>query len=94
MLSSTEQSIKMERMAQHPAMLPIFEEQLLAYRLRMNDGVRCGCDLLLFRWVPKFWAHGSVCCACAQRHGLPRASPSRARLRHRKHKYLFNGSKT
>ena len=26
-----------------------------------------------------FWTCGSVCCACAQRPGLPRASPSRAR---------------
>ena len=26
---------------------------------------------------PKFWTHGSVCCACAQRPGLPRQSFSR-----------------
>lgn len=40
LLSPTEQRVKMERLAQHPTVLPIFEEQLLAYRLRMNDGVR------------------------------------------------------
>jgi hypothetical protein len=33
----------------------------------------------LFRRVPKFSPYGSVCCACAQRPDLPRASPSRAR---------------
>ena len=38
--------------------------------------------LWLFDWlfsynrVPKFWTHGSVCCACAQRPGLPRACHS------------------
>ena len=26
------------------------------------------------RQVPKFWTYGSVCCACAQRPGLPRQS--------------------
>jgi hypothetical protein len=26
-----------------------------------------------YRRVPKFWTYGSVCCACAQRPGLPRA---------------------
>ena len=29
-----------------------------------------------YRRVPKFWTHGSVCCACAQRPGLPRACHS------------------
>jgi hypothetical protein len=32
-----------------------------------------------YRQVPKCSPYGSVCCACAQRPGLPRASPSRAR---------------
>ena len=45
-----------------------------------------------YRSIPKFWTHGSVCCACAK--GLAcRASPSRARRGHRKHNF-FNGSKT
>ncbi len=35
------------------------------------------------RWVPKNSPYGSVCCACAQRPGLPRASPSRARGGHK-----------
>ncbi len=26
--------------------------------------------------VPKFWTHGSVCCACAQRPGMPRGCHS------------------
>jgi hypothetical protein len=39
-----------------------------------------------YRRVPKFWTYGSVCCACAQRPGLPRASPSRAC---RGHKNIF-----
>ena len=26
-----------------------------------------------YRRVPKFWTYGLVCCACAQRPGLPRA---------------------
>ena len=34
--------------------------------------------------VPKCWAYGSVCCACAQRPGLPRQSFSRT-LRSPKH---------
>ena len=41
--------------------------------------------MALYRWVPKFWTYGSVCCACAQRPSLPRASPFRAGLGHRKH---------
>ena len=36
------------------------------------------CDIcwLLYRGVSKFWAYGSVWCACAQRPGLPRACHS------------------
>ncbi len=30
----------------------------------------------VYRQVPKFWTYGSVCCACAQRPGLPRACHS------------------
>ncbi len=30
----------------------------------------------VYRRAPKFWTHGSVCCACAQRPGLPRACHS------------------
>ncbi len=30
-----------------------------------------------YRGVPKFWAYGSVCCACARRSGLTRACHSR-----------------
>ena len=30
-----------------------------------------------YRRVPKFWTYGSVCCACAQRPGLPRQAFSR-----------------
>ena len=43
--------------------------------------------------VPKFSPYGSVCCACAQRPGLPRQSVSRT-LRPENTKYFFNGSKT
>ena len=32
--------------------------------------------LLQYRGIPKFWTYGSVCCACAQRPGLPRACHS------------------
>ncbi len=32
-----------------------------------------------YRQVPKFWTHGSVCCACAQRPGLPRGGDARER---------------
>jgi hypothetical protein len=31
---------------------------------------------LFNRGVPRFWTYGSVCCACAQRPGLPRACHS------------------
>ena len=34
---------------------------------------------MMYRRVPKFSPYGFVCCACAQRLGLPRASSSRAR---------------
>jgi hypothetical protein len=33
-----------------------------------------------YRWVPKFWTYGSVCCACAE---VTKNTP-----------YFFNGSKT
>ena len=32
---------------------------------------------LMYRWVPKFWTHGSVCCAYTQKPGLLRESFSR-----------------
>ena len=31
---------------------------------------------MLYHRVPKFWTYGSVCCACTQRPGLPRACHS------------------
>ena len=31
----------------------------------------CGTCFVQYHRVPKFWTHGSVCCACAQRPGLP-----------------------
>ena len=50
-----------------------------------------------FRRVPTFCTYGSVCCACAQRPGLPRGRQSFLRTL-RSHKTLnivfFNGSKT
>jgi hypothetical protein len=39
--------------------------------------------------VPKFWTYGSVCCSCAQRHGLPRQSFSRTQ-RSQKTKHIFH----
>jgi hypothetical protein len=33
-------------------------------------------DKVLYHRLPKFWTYGSVCCACAQRPGLPRACHS------------------
>ena len=41
-----------------------------------------------FRRVPKFGTYGSVCCACAQRPGLPRQSFSRTQ-RSQKTSYSF-----
>ncbi len=41
-----------------------------------------------------FWTYGSVCFACAQRPGLPRASPSRVRCGHKNHGMFLNGSTT
>ena len=40
----------------------------------------------------RFHPYGSVCCACAQRPGLPRARPSRARRGHT-NIIFFDGSK-
>ena len=61
-------------------------------------GMRCKATLWdvvvewcsFYRWVPKFSPYGSVCYACAQRPGLPRASPSRARRGHKSHVYYFS----
>ncbi len=47
-----------------------------------NDGGGSSGKFMFCGWyrrVPKCSPHGSVCCACAQRPGLPRARPSRAR---------------
>ena len=68
------------------------------YRIFFECGrqfIKYVCHHFSNRWVPTFWTHGSVCCACAQRPGLPRASPFRARCCHRNHNVfsMFIGTK-
>ncbi len=61
--------------------LPTLAKELLVVLKAINTSplnilavqVRCTHS---YRWAPKFLSYGSVCCACAQRPGLPRACHS------------------
>ena len=54
--------------------------QTYVYRPNLRAHARKNCC----RRVPKFWTYGSVCCACAQRPGLPcaRVTPASSPASH------------
>ncbi len=64
------------RMQASHAALRVAEAASLANQWLLNYVVSISMLVFVDRGVPKFSTYGSVCCACAQRPGLPRARHS------------------